>query len=210
MHQRKATIYEAKHDLESALQEMREAKRVWEQVSLVKLGRQIYAPLLAENGQFAEAERIAEELRQDLEGATGRYTMESYWHALGCIEFWRGNYERSIGFLTRVTALTDPLKSNHFRGRYWLARAYLEAARLAEAVSEFEKLLSGYAADSHGWYVIWAVETNYYLGIAYERSGWNDKAIEQYETFLDIWKNADPGIESIEDAKARLARLKGE
>ncbi len=48
---------------------------------------------------------------------------------------------------------------------------------------------------------------HYQLGKAYEASGWNDKAIEQYKTFLDIWKNADEGLESVEDAKARLARL---
>jgi hypothetical protein len=50
---------------------------------------------------------------------------------------------------------------------------------------------------------------HYDLGVAYEASGWDNKAIEQYEIFLDIWMNADPGLESVEDAKARLARLKG-
>jgi hypothetical protein len=46
------------------------------------------------------------------------------------------------------------------------------------------------------------------LGIAYEQSGWTGKAIEQYEEFLDIWKDADPGIAEVEDARERLARLK--
>ena len=31
---------------------------------------------------------------------------------------------------------------------------------------------------------------------------------QQYETFLDIWKNADEGLASVEDAKERLAKLK--
>lgn len=32
-------------------------------------------------------------------------------------------------------------------------------------------------------------------------------AIAQY-AFLDVWKNADEGLASVEDAKARLAKLK--
>jgi len=52
-----------------------------------------------------------------------------------------------------------------------------------------------------------AVLAYYYLGQAYEQAGLNDDAIKQYEEFLDIWKNADPGISEIEDARARLARL---
>jgi hypothetical protein len=44
--------------------------------------------------------------------------------------------------------------------------------------------------------------------LAYEQSGWNTKAIEQYEEFLDIWKDADPGIAEIEDARQRLVGLK--
>jgi len=55
---------------------------------------------------------------------------------------------------------------------------------------------------------IWAVKAHYLLGLAYEKSGWNQKAIEKYEEFLDIWKDADPGLREVDDAKARLARLK--
>ena len=52
-----------------------------------------------------------------------------------------------------------------------------------------------------------AVKAYYLLGLAYERSGWNKKAIEQYEEFLEIWKDADPGIPEVEDAKERLEKL---
>ena len=39
-------------------------------------------------------------------------------------------------------------------------------------------------------------------------AGQSDKAIEQYQEFLYICSDADPGIDMINDAKERLARLK--
>jgi len=48
----------------------------------------------------------------------------------------------------------------------------------------------------------------YMLGKIYEQQGNSAKAIEHYEKFLDLWKDADPGIAEVEDAKKRLAGLK--
>ena len=47
----------------------------------------------------------------------------------------------------------------------------------------------------------------YMLGKIYEEMGFKGKAIENYEKFLEIWKDADPGLPEIEDAKARLRKL---
>ena len=48
------------------------------------------------------------------------------------------------------------------------------------------------------------------LGKIYEQKSWKGKAIEHYEKFLDLWKDADPGIPEVTDAKKRLEALQSQ
>jgi len=46
------------------------------------------------------------------------------------------------------------------------------------------------------------------LGKIYEQQGNKIKAIEHYEKFLSLWKDADPGIAEVGDVRERLVGLK--
>ncbi len=46
------------------------------------------------------------------------------------------------------------------------------------------------------------------LGKIFEKQGDTAKAIEHYEKFLSLWKDADPGIAEVEDARKRVAGLR--
>lgn len=165
--------------------------------------RDLYTYILAESGKITEAEEVARALKKDIEEENPTL-MYAYWLASGAIEWAKGNTETAI---TYVEEAGKEAPSPFFHIQFHLARVYLESGRLGEAVTEFEKVLSRY----DGWRAlntIWAVKAHYLLGLAYEESGWSKKAIDKYEEFLEIWKDADPGIPEVEDAKQRLKALK--
>jgi len=48
------------------------------------------------------------------------------------------------------------------------------------------------------------------IGKIYQQKGWNAKAINHCEKFLELWKDADPGIPEVTDAKKRLEALQSQ
>jgi tetratricopeptide (TPR) repeat protein len=89
-----------------------------------------------------------------------------------------------------------------------LAIAYYRSGDLEKAQEEYDRITTltmGRLLNGD----IYA-KSFYMLGKIYEQQGNTAKAIEQYEKFLDLWKDADPGIAEVDDAKKRLAGVKGE
>ena len=199
----KALIHREKKSWEPALEEIRMATEIFHTANPadVSYARDFYAAFLAENGKTARAEEIVRTLKNDIE-KKDTTKLRRYWYVAGWVELAKGNLPAAITHLEKAAKV-----STDFIVHYQLAKSYLEAGRLGEVVSEIEKILSRY--DENRTYVlIWGVKAHYLLGLAYEKSGWNSRAIEKYQEFLDIWKNADPGIAEVEDAKQRLANLK--
>jgi tetratricopeptide (TPR) repeat protein/predicted Ser/Thr protein kinase len=203
----KVSIYEEQKKMSLALKEAEIAMEIMKKARPDDPvnARDYYTYLLAKSGKIAEAEEAARVLKKDIE-EKDTTKMSSYWWTLGEIELAKGDTNKALSYIERVYK-NSPTPS--FGLRYSLAEIYLKTGRLGEAVSELEKALSRYD-DDRVWATGIAVKAYYLLGLAYEKSGWNKKAIEKYEEFLDIWKDADPGILEVEDAKERVKKLRAE
>jgi serine/threonine protein kinase/tetratricopeptide (TPR) repeat protein len=160
-----------------------------------------------EMGSLEEAQKAADELRQMIEQGMNQKVMRLYHHLMGRIELVKGNISRATEYFKEAISLLSSGPLTH-RADFiaFLALAYREAGDLEKACQEYEKiaqLTSGRIAYGYVY-----AKSFYTLAKIHEQQGDTNKAIEHYEKFLTLWRDADPGIAEVEDARKRLARLK--
>ncbi len=157
--------------------------------------------MLARSGDYEGAKKQLEIYRESIE-AYDRSRKNFYTFSKGDIAFAEGVVDSAIVNFERV------LKNNEgFYARYYLARSYLKAGRVIEAVNEFDRLLRRFSED-RATSPIEGSLAYYYFGMAYEEAGKSEKAAEQYEKFLSKWGDADAGIDEVADARSRLSKLR--
>jgi tetratricopeptide (TPR) repeat protein len=159
------------------------------------------AQFLADSGDYAEASELAEALYDELDHSSK--DMYAYWYAIGAIALAQNQNGEAVIALEKSAEFYK-----EFPVSLMLARAYLESKNYERAVEVLENSIIVYDESDRLCLGPWNVQMHYYLGLAYEHSRWYQKAVDQYETFLKFWQDADPGIETADDARQRLARLK--
>ena len=128
---------------------------------------------------------------------------------IGAIELQKGNWgaaiehlKKAAGRLPHEYSFPDDEHAIYFEP---LALAYYNSGDLEKARGEYQKitvLTTGrfFCGDIYA-------RSFYMLGRIAEQLGEKAAAREQYQKFLDLWKDADPGLPEFADAKARLAGL---
>ena len=208
--------YLAYHDLKSgryeeALGALEKAKAAVGQDIVAEVGiLELEGWIYAEMGKLDEARKTAEAIKDMVEASPYKKRIRHYHFVTGMIQLKRKQYSGAVEHFKIALSLwphpmdwgpDDPLH------RFYLALAYCDSGDLQAARDEFEGLVA-YIPGRTAWGDLYAL-SYYRLGGIYEKQGNTAKAIERYSKFLDLWKDADPGIPEVEDAKKRLAGLKG-
>lgn len=149
------------------------------------------------DGNVAAAERASARLDDGYAGRGGRLTDRIRLAMLGRLAFAQGRPDEAIEQFREAIQRPapfwqcDPLED-------CLANGLLEAGRLDEALSEYERILG-----INPRYPL----ARYNLARLYERRNEPEKAADEYRRFLETWSLADEDSPEIVDARTRLATL---
>jgi len=160
----------------------------------------VLATALAFCGQTAQAKKLMEDLALRWPAGTLFNNLDLP-TVRAVIELNGGNTARALELLRPVGApeRVSPLVT------YVRGLAFLRAGKGMEAAAEFQKILGPRGRDPLN-----PVRSLAFLGLAraFSLAGDTAKSRKAYEDFLKLWKDADPGLSLLHDAKAELAKLK--
>jgi len=157
-----------------------------------------------------EAQRLADELKGIIAKGMNLKEMRFYYQLIGRIELEREDFSKAIDYFKKAIFLlpgeSDPSYDKQALFIEPLALAYYKAGDLEKAREEYQKITQ--LTSGRLLYGDIYAKSFYMLGKICAQKGWKGKAIEHYAKFLDLWKDADPGIPELEDAKNHLTNLK--
>jgi eukaryotic-like serine/threonine-protein kinase len=162
------------------------------------------ALILARTGDIRRAESLGKEVERSYPADT---MLKLYWLPTikAAVELGRNNSSRALADLESAAPyeLGTPLPFNNLYPAYVRGQAYLLAHNGPAAVAEFQKLL-----DHPG--IVLNGETgalaHLQLGRAYAMSNDSTKAKAAYQDFLALWKDADPDVPILHEARAEYAQ----
>jgi tetratricopeptide (TPR) repeat protein len=160
----------------------------------------------AETGQMDEALREAEELKGLIAKGLDQKKMRLYLHLMGVVELERKNYEKAAEYAEKSLPMVSVRSRLNIGVADTLASAYSGMGDAAKARKEYERMVT--FPRGRQFYGDVYARSFYHLGVSFEAEGMTDKAIEYYEKFLDIWKDADPGIQELDSASTKLNGLR--
>jgi eukaryotic-like serine/threonine-protein kinase len=162
----------------------------------------VVATALARVGDAARAQAIADDLGR-------RFPVDTLLHQVtipsvrALIELDRKAPEQAIQALQATTPY-ELGTAQGFLPIYFRGLAYLQAKRGPDAAAEFQKIIEHRGIDP-------AVPEHPLaklgLGRAYVIAGDTAKARSAYQDFLALWKDADPDVPILKEAKAEYAKL---
>jgi tetratricopeptide (TPR) repeat protein len=152
----------------------------------------------ADGGDFTRAEALAAKLnRRAPEGTIEQKVDLPLIRSILARK--RGNSSEAVDLLTRPEPPNFSLDIP-----YRLGQAYLASNEPAKAATQFQTLLDGRGG---GWWQVYAPLAQLGIARAYAMQGNSEESRKAYDVFFTTWKNADPDIPILRQAKSESKKL---
>jgi eukaryotic-like serine/threonine-protein kinase len=156
------------------------------------------AEALADGGDFAGAEALAAKLNRIApENTVEQKVNLPLIHSI--IDRQRGNPSEAADLLIQAEQHGRTLDVP-----YRLGQAYLASNQPAKAAAQFQLLLDDRGA---GWWQVYAPLAQLGIARAYAAQADREKSRKAYDEFFTTWKDADPNIPVLRQAKAEYKKI---
>ena len=201
---------------------IREANKIWNEVLDKPTRTKLQGEIEMWAKQWAEAEGIVDQIEKwidedknsewrlyldqnDIPGPFRQRQLNALYTIKAKLALDKGNYEQAISLMKEAQTLYPGINLIPADFIEILGRACYESGDLESARDQFE-WISRMTYNRKEYGDIYA-RSFYMLGKIFEDLGNERKALENYEKFLDLWINADPGLPEVDDARSRLVAL---
>ena len=204
-------LYMKKGDIKAAEAEVEALEKISHEENFVSLNMpslRARCLLEIEKGSLSRAESAAEELKKLLNSIPFKKLGRFYFNLKGRIELRKNNQAAAIkNFMKAVNLDPKPETAKDILLLDDLGLTYFRKRDMSEARKVYGRIRS---QTNSKWDGDIYVRSLYMLGLIAEIQDNKTEAAEHYRKFLDLWKDADPGIAEVEDARKRLAGLKSQ
>jgi tetratricopeptide (TPR) repeat protein len=164
---------------------------------------------LLKTGKIAEAKIIAQKLREFILKSTHKKQMRSYFHLMGNVSLGYQNLPEAIEYFNKaVNLLSGQFFSYDEHALYMdsLASAYYQNSDLVNAQKNYERM-ANLSTGRLQYGEIYA-KSFYMLGKIYQQMKMTEKALTNYQKFLQIWEKSNIGTKKINDAREQVSLLR--
>jgi len=172
-----------------------------ERIEASKITAPVIALARAWAGDGSQARKLTEELSEKYPVDT-RLQQVQLPNVRAVLEIRRGNPSAAVELLQSAAPYERTLEG--LSAAYTRGQAYLKLERGTEAAAEFQKIL-----DNPGVFPLDFIHAIARLGLARAKAMAGDEAAarKHYQDFLALWKDADPDIPILLEAKAEYAKV---
>jgi len=195
-----------------AINELIQAEKITSESNLIQsrpLALTYLGLAYLKNENSNEAKSTAEELKRCVEKTGIQKYIRYYHYLMGMIAQKEGLLSLAIKDFKEALLLFSHQQSMYDDHAFYLnglASAYYQMGDLEKAIEQYQKIIS-LTTGRLRWGDIYA-KSFYRLGKICQRKGWEGKAIEHYERFLQLWKDTDPDLPETADARKQLDVLR--